>query len=131
MKKIFLNLLAAITIVVAQFVASPAQVLAQDVYCGTYDSGLDAYAMSETIKMGTPGFRRFDIRIKAVDSNGRIIAYVDYHFWNDVAEPVKFSNSQGYSGVVDEYSTPVEYNIWKYAQPISSAQWSQQNRPRN
>lgn len=125
MRKIFPVLIIAL--VAVQF-ALTSQVRAQDVYCGTYDSGLDAYAMSDTIKMGTPGFRRFDIRIKAVDANGRIVAYVDYHFWNDVAEPVKFSNSQGYSGVVDRYATPVEYNIWKYAQPISSAQWNQQNR---
>ena len=125
MKKFFSTFLIALAIALVQF-AAPAQVQAQDVYCGTYESGLKAYAMSETIQMGTPGFRRFDIRIKAVDSNGRIVVYVDYHFWNDPNEPIKFSNSQGYSGIVDRYSTPVEYNIWNYAQPISSARWSQQ-----
>ena len=124
MKKIFSTILIALAIVVVQV----AQVRAQDVYCGTYESGLKAYAMSETIKMGTPGFRRFDIRIKAVDEDGRVVVYVDYHFWNDPGEPVRFSNSQGYKGVVDKYTAPVEYNIWSYAQPISSARWSQQNR---
>lgn len=121
MKKFFAAMLIALALVVGQ-----TSVHAQDVYCGTYSSGLRAYAMSETIVMGTPGFRRFDIRIKAVDSRGNVVTYVDYHFWNDVAEPVMFSNSQGYRGVVDEHATPVEYNIWSYAQPISSARWSKQ-----
>lgn len=125
MKKFFATMLIALALVVGQSAFTP-QAHAKDVYCGTYSSGLDAYAMSETLKMGVPGFRRFDIRIKAVDSRDRIVAYVDYHFWNDPAEPVRFSNSQGYRGVVDKYSTPVEYNIWNYAQPISSKMWSNQ-----
>ena len=98
---------------------------AQDCYAGTYASGLHAYVMTETVVMGRPGFRRFDVTVKAVNGQGKLVSYLNYHFWNDVGEPVMFSNSEGYRGRVDS-STPVEQNIWNIAQPISAEMWSRE-----
>ena len=98
---------------------------AKDCYAGTYASGLHAYVMTETVVMGSPGFRRFDVTVKAVNSQGKLVSYINYHFWNDVGEPVMFSNSEGYRGRVDS-STPVEQNIWNIAQPISAEMWNRE-----
>ena len=98
---------------------------AKDCYAGTYASGLHAYVMTETVVMGSPGFRRFDVTVKAVNSQGKLVSYINYHFWNDVGEPVMFSNSEGYRGRVDS-STLVEQNIWNIAQPISAEMWNRE-----
>lgn len=102
-----------------------AKVSAADRYAGTYPSGLHAYVMTETVVMGSPGFRRFDVTVKAVNSRGKLVSRIKYHFWNDVGEPVMFSNSEGYRGTVNA-STPVEQNIWNIAQPISAEMWNRQ-----
>ena len=100
--------------------------MAADYYAGTYASGLHAYVMTETVVMGVPGFRRFDVTVKAVDNQGNLVSHLNYHFWNDPGEPVRFRNSEGYSGIVSPSETPVEQNIWNIAEPISSAIWQRQ-----
>ena len=121
-----LSLMLGILVFAIVFISGQGtKVSAADCYAGTYPSGLHAYVMTETVVMGTPGFRRFDVTVKAVDDRGRLVSHINYHFWNDVGEPVMFSNSEGYRGVVDS-STPVEQNIWNIAQPISSEMWSRQ-----
>lgn len=97
--------------------------MAADYYAGTYASGLNAYVMTETVVMGEPGFRRFDVTVKAVDNQGNLVSHLKYHFWNDPGQPVCFSNSEGYRGVVSASETPVEQNIWNIAEPISAAMW--------
>ena len=57
--------------------------MAADCYAGTYASGLNAYVMTETVVMGEPGFRRFDVTVKAVDNQGNLVSHLKYHFWND------------------------------------------------
>lgn len=67
---------------------------ARDVYCGTYESGYDAYLMTETVRG-----RYFDYlscRVKAVYGND--VIYVDYSFEFHEAGTISFENSQGYSG---------------------------------
>ena len=100
------------------FAGGSSKVFAEDRYAGTYPSGLHAYVMTETVVSGRPAFRRFDVTVKAVDDQGELVAYINYHFWNDPGQPFMFSNSEGYQGVVDS-STPVEQKICSIAQPIS------------
>ena len=121
--KTFLVLLMIVTTVFV--IGQNGKALAKDCYAGTYASGLHAYVMTETVVMGSPGFRRFDVTVKAVSDNGELVSYLNYHFWNDVGEPIMFSNSEGYRGRVDS-STPVEQNIWNIAQPISAEMWNRQ-----
>lgn len=121
-KKIFVLLMMLTTILVT---GQNNKVSAEDCYAGTYASGLHAYVMTETVVMGSPGFRRFDVTVKAVNNQGKLVSYLNYHFWNDIGEPVMFSNSEGYRGRVDS-STPVEQNIWNIAQPISAAMWNRE-----
>lgn len=120
--KIFLVFLMVITIF---FIGQDNKALAKDYYAGTYASGLHAYVMTETVVMGHPGFRRLDVTVKAVNGQGKLVSYINYHFWNDVGEPVMFSNSEGYRGRVNS-STPVEQNIWNIAQPISAEMWGRE-----
>ena len=83
---------------------------AYDVYVGTYDSGLKAYVMSETLHFYN-NYRSYDITVKAV---GYITVYVDYHIWsNGPGEPFQYKNSQGYSGYIQNGS--VEEKINNYA----------------
>lgn len=109
------KIISAVLLIVL-FVFSPPTAKAADVYMGTYDSGLDAYLMEETIEDGL--HRSFDVQIKAIGQDG-LIVYVDYHFWIDRPDgrivPM-FSNSQGYRDKVSE-ATPVEKNIWRYVRP--------------
>ena len=115
---VFFMILATILVIGQSNKAS-----AKDCYAGTYASGLRAYVMTETVVMGNPGFRRFDVTVKAVSDQGELVSCLNYHFWNDVGEPIMFSNSEGYRGRVDS-STPVEQNIWNIAQPISAEMWN-------
>ncbi len=57
------------------------------------------------------------------DGQGNLVSHLKYHFWNDPGQPVCFSNSEGYRGVVSASETPVEQNIWNIAEPISAAMW--------
>ena len=83
---------------------------AYDVYVGTYDSGLKAYVMSETLHFYN-NYRSYDITVKAV---GYITVYVNYHIWsNGPGEPFQYKNSQGYSGYIQNGS--VEERINNYA----------------
>ena len=73
---------------------------AQDVYCGTYRDGYDAYLMTETIRYISYGdlsdAAGLDCKVKSVKGNS--VIYIEYHF--DISEggTVEFTNSQGFSG---------------------------------
>ena len=79
--------------------------------------------MTENVVMVTTGVRRFDVTVKAVNNQSKLVSYLNYHFENDIEEPVMFSNSEGYRGRVDS-STPVEQNFWNFALPISAEMWN-------
>ena len=83
---------------------------AADYYVGTYDSGLRAYVMTETLHF-YGNYRWYTVKVKATD--GRQIVYVDYSFDGAAGRRETFKNSQGYSGVVE--SGTVEDNINGYA----------------
>lgn len=90
--------------------------LSPEFYVGTYTSGLDAYALTDTFNFN-PNYRSYDVKIKAM---GNITVYVDYHIWSDApGEPFHFRNSQGYSGIIQPGS--VEDNINQYAFDVWTA----------
>lgn len=82
-----------------------------EVYVGTYDSGLKAYVLADTLIMNN--FRNFSVTVKAVENNNNII-YVSYRFSGSAGNPYRWENSQGYSGTLDHNKPSVENNIYTY-----------------
>ena len=83
-----------------------------EIYVGTYGSGLKAYLLANTFKM--KNHRNFSVTIKAIDDKGNV-QYVDYTFSGASAGPDYWKNSQGYSGEVNLNMPSVETNIRKYS----------------
>ncbi|MBR1397205.1 MAG: hypothetical protein IJ563_06695 [Selenomonadaceae bacterium] len=92
------------------FVGEQNKVSAADYYVGTYESGLRAYVMTETLHF-YGNYRWCTVRVKATDD--RQIVYVDYSFDGAAGRRETFKNSQGYSGIVEDGT--VEGNIYGYA----------------
>ena len=92
-----------------------------EVYVGTYESGLKAYVLADTLKM--ENYRHFSVTVKAVEDNNNII-YVDYRFSGAAGQLPRWKNSQGYSGTVDYNIPSVEKNIHAYF----SERWSEHVR---
>ncbi len=113
MKKQFVKICFIFALMIGVQCIFPPPASAEEVYMGTYNSGLDAYLMTETLEFGHRR-QNFDVRIKATD--GEMVVYVDYHFWRERdrgAEVPHFTNSQDYRDVVSD-ATPVEMKIWNY-----------------
>ena len=95
MKKIFSVILLA-----TMFFFVQEKVFAQDIYCGTFSDGNNAYLMTETIRYISYGDSTneegIDCKVKSVKNNS--VTYIDYHF--DISEggTVSFTNSRGSSG---------------------------------
>ena len=108
MKNAFLVLSLFLAIILC---SSQSRVEARDVYVGTYNSGYDAYLMTETVH-GT-----YYCTIKAV--SGGDVLYVDYQFYlirrpsRTASALWRFKNSQGFDNLVSA-STPIENNILNY-----------------
>ena len=92
------------------FTAAPNTAAAEDVFVGTSPAtGWDCYLMSETISNISGGY---EVTLKMIKRNGNV-SYLDYSLWYDSSRDViKFSNSQGYSGVANRYETPIEWEMW-------------------
>ena len=82
---------------------------AKDIYVGTYNSGYEAYLMTETIRTNDS---EMYCKIKAV--YGGDIIFVNYKF--SFGRGIYYENSQGFSGKCDEYKTPIEWKIVDVAQ---------------
>ena len=86
---------------------------AQDIWVGTSPAtGWECYVMTETIHhLGDS-----DINVatlKMVTKNDSI-RQLEYRFWYDFStDRVRFSNSQGFKGIADEYETPIEWRMWQ------------------
>ncbi len=84
-----------------------------EIYIGTYDSGLDAYIMTDTLKMDS--YRVFSVTIKATDHKDMTF-YVEYTFDGAPSQPSTWKNSQGYGGEINVSTPPIEKKIYDYAQ---------------
>ena len=110
MKKILSVMLIAIAIIFAEnnFVK------AQDVYVGTSNTtGWACYVMTETIRETELNQYRseYHATLKMVTNSGNV-KYLDYTFFHKVTlKYLYFRNSQGFEGMVDQYKTPIEYNM--------------------
>ena len=73
------------------------KVEAYDFYCGTYNSGLNAYLMTETVRYReAQDYAWIDCRVKAVQDS--LVIYLDYNFEISSGGTISFTNSQGFSG---------------------------------
>lgn len=114
MKRIALLAILILGIVFSQSIAA-SQAEAADFYVGTSDTtGRDCYLMTETIRK----VRSFSdgglyvARLKMVRSASNI-QYLDYELEISTSG-LSFINSEGYSGQITQYDTPIEYNMCQY-----------------
>lgn len=84
---------------------------AYDKFIGNSEvTGWECYVMTETIERVNDAT---NVTLKMVKSNGDV-SYLDYSFWYDSSRDVmRFSNEQGYSGIVNRYETPIEWEMLK------------------
>ena len=103
-------LMAAILGFAIMFAGLQNQAEAYDLYVGNSPAtGWDCYLMTETIVRGN---RDYSATLKMVTNSGRI-KYLDYTFYLEYnSTRVFFRNSQGYSGYIDRYDTPIEWNMY-------------------
>ena len=111
-KKIFLVMLVGFAVIFAGF-ENKAE--ASDVYVGTSPAtGWDCYVITETIQTHRGARESYSATLKMVTNSGNI-KYLDYNFWYTYEDgiPVYFSNSQGYSGRISKYGTPIEWQMYQ------------------
>ena len=108
-------LMAAILGCAIIFAGLQNQAEAYDLYVGTSNAtGWKCYVMTETIQTHKGARESYSATLKMITKSGKI-KYLDYHFWYTYEDgfPVYFSNSQGYSGKVSRYDTPIEYEMYQ------------------
>ena len=117
MKKVFSVLFALVLMVFANNQAS-----AKDVYIGTSSAtGWDCYVDTDSIQINQRGdsgsLQDFDADLRMITPS-KNVNYLHYNFWrrrmNDGGSAWFFENSAGFTGRVDSYDTPIEYNLWNY-----------------
>lgn len=75
------------------------KVFAYDIYCGTYSDGSEAYLMTETIQHSeTQWYEHITCRVKAI-KNGSLVSRIDYFFTLSEGGEIRFTTSDGQSGV--------------------------------
>ena len=111
MKKIVLMIVWAALLIFAT--AQTNQAEAADYYIGSFRvSGAKGYIMTESIQHTAETTYR--ATLKAVFPSGEV-QIIYYSFDNGYERGrVTFRNSDGNSGNIDSYDTPVEYNMWRY-----------------
>ena len=113
LKKIFVMVVFTALIL---FGSTAEKVSAQDVWVGTSPAtGWQCYVMTETVR--SINDFKFQVTLKMV-TQSQNIQYLRYTFWADWEAKNGqwlFSTSQGFSGVVNQYETPIEYNSMRVA----------------
>lgn len=88
-KKSFITITLAIALCFITSYNNLAQ--ASDYYVGTYPSELHAFLMTETVNF-IVSFRVVNVRVKVVDSQQKIINYIDYTTYDVMEEGLSFEN---------------------------------------
>ncbi len=112
------SLILMLTLLAFTLVAEQAS--AADVYMGNFQSGNQAWLVSETLDMHS--FRECEVTVKKV-RDGKLLGYLQYSFSGGVTENgyvETFTCSDGRRGTInaqglDEWSV-VEHNIFSYFQ---------------
>lgn len=106
LKKIILLMILALSVI-----SFPTQAKAEEVYIGTSPAtGRDCYIITQSIRWQN---RRVVNLSLATYLQGKDPVYISYTF-REYAQGrgVEFSNRHGFSGWIDKYETPIEYNTW-------------------
>ena len=88
---------------------SAPQAEAYEHFVGTSEAtGWDCYVLTESI------YREDDVThvtLEMVTQNGNY-RWLGYRFWYDSSRDVmRFANDEGYSGIVNRYETPIEWEM--------------------
>ena len=110
MRRFFVTMMLAVALV---FIGSQAEAYEQ--YVGSYSDGSSVYLLTETVQKrpgGVSGGNVYNCRVRA----GR--DYLSYEFWlgrtNSRTVDWAYKNSEGYSGLVYDGSSPVAAAILNY-----------------
>ena len=105
MKKLVMLAVLGLALV---FTAAP-KAEAYDHFVGTSETtGWDCYVITESI---TRDDGVTYVTLKMVPANSHI-RYLGYRFWYDPSRDVmRFANDEGYSGIVNRYETPIEWEM--------------------
>lgn len=109
LRKIFLSMILVLAVI--SFNAQTTEAARTHIYIGTSPAtGRDCHVVLSTIHWEHR--RLFSVTL-ATYRQGSETVYIDYTF-REYAQGrgVEFSNSQGFSGWIDKYETPIEYNTW-------------------
>ena len=91
------------------FNAAPNNAEAYDHYVGYSEAtGWECYVITETIERSNDTTY---VTLKMIKPSGNV-SYLGYRFWYDSSRDVmRFSNDEGYSGIVNRYETPIEWEM--------------------
>ena len=89
-----------------------AQVKAEEVYVGTSPAtGRDCYVITQSIRWQNRRVVNLSLAMyRPGEANPLYLGYTFREYAQ--GRGVEFSNRQGFSGWIDEYETPIEYNTW-------------------
>ncbi len=89
---------------------------AEEIYVGnSFATGHDLYLLTDTISRDYEHkMVIYSATIKTLDSFDNEY-FIDYKFFDldDDGEDVRFTNSEGTRGLVDEYDTPIEWKMFR------------------
>ena len=106
-------LMAGILAVALIFGTTPQQAEARDIYVGTSNAtGWDCYVMTETFKRLVGARLNYEVTLKMITGSGNV-RYLDYTIGLGGGYPIWYRNSQGYSGEITQYGTPIEWNMYQ------------------
>ena len=111
MKKNFAVMLLTVGIIFCSQLATIENVSAENErYVGTFKDGYDAYMVINTWEVVNPKDLSFKGAVRAVKGNNSFLIW--YNCWTD-GKHFYYKNSQGFSGIVNQYKTPVVWRIYK------------------
>lgn len=106
--------------IVGLIICAGVRVEAADVYVGKSDTtDYTCYIMTETIEChweGSMAISTATLKMREGAGNGTLATYyLDYTFYDFQGKgaDLRFENSQGYSGEVNPYDTPIEWAMFE------------------
>lgn len=110
LKKLLLTALVGLAVI---FASVQNKVEAQDVYVGTSPAtGWDCYIMTETFQRLVGARLNYEATLKMVTNSGSV-RYLDYTIGLGGGYPIWYRNSQGHSGAITQYGTPIEWEMYQ------------------
>lgn len=110
LKKFFAVAILGVALI---FAGAQNKVEARDIFVGTSSAtGWDCYVMTETFQRLVGARLNYEVTLKMITRSGNV-RYLDYTIGLGGGYPIWYRNSQGYSGEITQYGTPIEWNMYQ------------------